>query len=57
MDLEECSQITDSTLSAVALGCPSLEKLVSFATKVNVTLLILKFVLFFTDFVALRTDH
>lgn len=28
MDLEECNQITDSTLSHLAMGCPSLEKLV-----------------------------
>lgn len=30
MDLEECNQITDLTLSHLATGCPSLEKLVSF---------------------------
>lgn len=29
MDLEECNQITDSTLAHLATGCPSLEKLVS----------------------------
>lgn len=27
MDLEECTQITDQTLLAIATGCPSLEKL------------------------------
>lgn len=27
MDLEECSLITDATLSNLAVGCPSLEKL------------------------------
>ncbi|CAO1302107.1 unnamed protein product [Diamesa serratosioi] len=27
MDLEECSLITDLTLSILAIGCPSLEKL------------------------------
>lgn len=29
MDLEECNQITDQTLVNLAIGCPSLEKLVS----------------------------
>lgn len=58
MDLEECNQITDSTLAHLATGCPSLEKLVSciFDTilkRLNVPNLWLCF----KDLVPLRAHH
>lgn len=39
MDLEECNQITDVTLVNLAIGCPSLEKLVSYIPGVPAHLL------------------